>query len=114
MLYTAAPSTCPTGSNPVLLIAVNSSAVSADPQVPVPRISASRAFAAGGRSFPGLSTVNQRPLVALAAGLTLQDKAVAPAYPSPGPSPGHLSCASHSSLRRCTVSRQCSAASRVG
>src|SRR5215469_17809612 len=74
MLYTAAPSTCPTGSNPVLLIAVNSSAVSADPQVPLRRISASRASATGGRLRPGSSTVNLRPLVALStAVITLQD-----------------------------------------
>src|SRR5215469_14757912 len=83
MLYTAAPSTWPTGSNPVLLIAANSSAVSADPQVPLRRISAIRASAAGGRPLPG-STVTLRPLVALfTARLTIQD----------GPGPAALAVA---------------------
>src|SRR5215472_8968146 len=57
MLYTAAPSTWPAGSNPTLLIAANSSVVSADPQVPLALISASLARAAGGRSCPGCCVV---------------------------------------------------------
>src|SRR5215469_16546163 len=140
MLYTAAPSTCPTGSNPVLLMATNSSALSADDQVPLSRISAIRASAAGGSSRSGSSTVTLRPLVALsAAGLTLQDRGsrgpaaaatdrrppqlsglarpICPAsrgYQLSAASPGHRSWASHSLLRRSTVSRQCSAASLVG
>ena len=48
MLYTAAPKTCPAGSNPTLRIAVNSSADSAEPHVPLRRISAIRASATGG------------------------------------------------------------------
>src|ERR1700759_1216469 len=48
MLYTAAPSTCPVGSKPTLRIAVNSSVDRAEPQVPLCRISAIRAAAAGG------------------------------------------------------------------
>src|SRR5215472_10335244 len=55
-------------------MAANSSAVSADPQVPLCRISAIRASAAGGRPLPG-STVTMRPLVALfTARLTIQDE----------------------------------------
>src|SRR5579864_663583 len=50
MLYTAAPSTCPTGEKPTDLIAANSSEVSAEPQVPLARISRIRASAAGGSS----------------------------------------------------------------
>src|ERR1700753_55123 len=57
MLYTAAPSTCPVGSKPTLRIAVNSSADRADPQVPLWRISAIRAAAAGGRPGRGASSV---------------------------------------------------------
>src|ERR1700729_2676416 len=49
MLYTAAPSTWPTGWKPTERTAANSSEVSADPQVPLPLISASRASAAGGK-----------------------------------------------------------------
>src|SRR5580704_9336783 len=50
MLYTAAPSTWPTGSKPTLRIAANSSAVSAEPQVPLRRISAILASATAGSS----------------------------------------------------------------
>src|ERR1700733_4272264 len=49
MLYTAAPSTWPTGWKPTERTAANSSEVSADPQVPLLLISASRASAAGGK-----------------------------------------------------------------
>jgi hypothetical protein len=49
MLYTAAPSTWPAGWKPTERTAANSSAVSADPQVPLPLISASLASAAGGK-----------------------------------------------------------------
>src|ERR1700678_3727014 len=48
MLYTAAPSTWPTGSKPTLRIATNSSELSAEPHVPLARISAIRASAAAG------------------------------------------------------------------
>src|SRR6516162_7421398 len=51
MLYTQAPSTWPAGSNPTLRIAANSSDVSAEPQVPLRRISAIRASATEGRSL---------------------------------------------------------------
>src|SRR5579863_129098 len=53
MLYTAAPSTWPTGSKPTLRIAANSSADSAEPQVPLRRISAIRASAVAGSPDPG-------------------------------------------------------------
>src|SRR5215467_10126572 len=61
MLYTHAPSTWPTGSKPTPRIAANSSVESADPQVPLPRISAIRARAADGSPAPVLSSVNARP-----------------------------------------------------
>src|SRR5215472_7152559 len=48
MLYTAAPSTWPTGSKPVLRIAANSLVDSDEPQVPLRRISAIRAAATEG------------------------------------------------------------------
>src|SRR5580698_4677419 len=51
MLYTAAPSTWPTGEKPTALIAANSSELSADPQVPLARISCIRASATGGNSL---------------------------------------------------------------
>src|SRR5580698_1983839 len=50
MLYTAAPNTWPTGSKPTLRIAANSSEVSAEPHVPLARISAIRASATAGSS----------------------------------------------------------------
>src|SRR6516162_5257725 len=50
MLYTQAPSTWPAGSNPTLRIAANSSEVSAEPHVPLRRISAIRASATAGSS----------------------------------------------------------------
>src|SRR5580700_339230 len=81
MLYTAAPSTWPTGSKPTLRIAANSSEVSAEPHVPLRRISCIRASAAGGR-----------------CSLT----------PS-----AYLSCASHSSFLRWTVSSAQAASSGV-
>src|ERR1700722_11242950 len=50
MLLTAAPSTWPTGSKPTLRIATNSSELSAEPHVPLARISAIRASAEAGSS----------------------------------------------------------------
>jgi len=61
MLYTHAPSTWPTGSKPTPRIAANSSVESADPQVPLSRISAIRARAADGSPAPVLSSVNTAP-----------------------------------------------------
>src|ERR1700691_1641943 len=55
MLYTAAPSTWPTGSKPTDLIAANSWVLSAEPQVPLCLISAIRASAAGGKAGDGPS-----------------------------------------------------------
>src|ERR1700753_2143470 len=61
MLYTAAPSTRPVASNPTLRIAVNSSADRAEPQVPLWRISAIRAAAAGGSPSRRASSVTGAP-----------------------------------------------------
>src|SRR6201995_4784146 len=61
MLYTAAPSTCPVGSNPTLRIAVNSSADRAEPQVPLRRISSIRAAAAGGSPDRRAASVTGAP-----------------------------------------------------
>src|SRR5215468_1453847 len=61
MLYTHAPSTWPTGSNPTPRIAANSSVDSAEPQVPLPRISVIRSRAAGGSLAPVLSSVTRVP-----------------------------------------------------
>src|SRR5258708_24081254 len=100
MLSTAAPRTCPAGSKPTLLIEVNSSAVRAEPQVPLLRISAIRAVAAGGSPFPGWSTDTLRPLVGLLpVAPSLHARAAAAVQTAGGPgsgqlsSPGHLSCA---------------------
>src|SRR5215471_21671552 len=82
MLYTHAPSTCPTGSKPALRIAANSSVDSADPQVPLPRISDIRAWAAGGRA---LSSVTACPFRLLDAAPTLPFRA---GRPGRGPAGG--------------------------
>src|SRR5215813_12796890 len=89
MLYTAAPSTCPTGTKPTDLIAANSSVLSADPQVPLALISSSLACAACGNPSPDHCDVTAS-------------------------APDQLSAASHSSLRRRTVSSARSAACLVG
>src|SRR5215472_12158204 len=62
MLYTAAPSTWPAGSNPVLRIAANSFVDRAEPQVPLRRISAIRACATRGRPLPVGPSATARPL----------------------------------------------------
>src|SRR5215469_2201533 len=62
MLYTAAPSTCPAGSNPVLRIAANSFVDRAEPQVPVRRISAIRSRATEGRPLPVRPSATAGPL----------------------------------------------------
>ena len=60
MLYTAAPSTWPTGWKPTERTAANSSDVSAEPQVPLRLISASRASAAGGKWLLTISSLARR------------------------------------------------------
>src|SRR5215813_15665504 len=62
MLYTAAPRTCPAGSNPVLRIAANSFVDRAEPQVPLRRISAIRSRATEGRPLPVRPSATARPL----------------------------------------------------
>src|SRR5215471_18260621 len=84
MLYTAAPSTCPAGSNPVLRIAANSFVDRAEPQVPLRRISAIRARATEGRPLPAWPSATARPLPNAAEGPALSHT-----IPGRAACPGH-------------------------